>query len=78
MEVGPGSTLILSEQAKKKPALYIGPGAQLVVKKGGTLELQPHTKVTIAGQLIVEEGAHFDRSPLAEVQQLGTDKLRAK
>jgi hypothetical protein len=74
--VGAGSTLVLGEQAGKTPELYIGPGAQLVVQKGGALEIQPRTKVTIAGQLVVEEGASFYQDPLAEVQATGQGRLQ--
>ena len=73
--IGVGSTVVLSEQVGKVPELYIGPAARLVVKKGGTLEIQPHTKVTIAGQLVVEEGAYFHQDAQAEVQKVGRGQL---
>jgi hypothetical protein len=76
--VGPGSALVLSEQAGQTPELYIGPGARLVVQRGGALEIQPHTKVTIAGQLVVEEGAFFYQDPLAELQATGRGRLQLR
>jgi hypothetical protein len=76
--IGAGSKLILSEQAGKTPELYIGPAARLVVKKGGALEVQPHTKVTVAGELVVEEGATFTRDAQAEVRQIGNGRLQVK
>jgi hypothetical protein len=74
--VGAGSALILKEEAGKTSKLYIGPGARLVVQKGGALEIQPRTKVTIAGQLIVEDGASYYQDPLAEVQATGQGRLQ--
>ena len=74
--VGSGSTLVVAEQAGQVPELYIGPAARLVVKKGGTLEIQPRTKVTIAGQLVVEDGASFYQDPLAEVKTTGQGRLQ--
>jgi hypothetical protein len=74
--VGTGSTLVLSERSGKAPESYIGPGARLVVKKGGTLEIRPHTTVTIAGQLIVEDGAVFSQDPSAEVHTTGRGRLQ--
>jgi len=74
--IGAGSTVVLSEQVGKVPELYIGPAARLVVKKGGTLEIQPHTRVVIAGQLVVEEGATFIQSAQAEVRQIGKGRLQ--
>jgi hypothetical protein len=74
--VGAGSTLVLSEQSGKAPASYIGPGARLVVKKGSMLEIRPHTHVTVAGQLVVEEGAHFYKDPSAEIQTIGQGRLK--
>lgn len=74
--VGAGSTLVLSEQAGEVPEVYIGPGARLVVQKGGTLELQPHTKVTIAGQLVIEKGAYLHQAPLAEMQTTGRGRVQ--
>ncbi|MGI4733585.1 MAG: right-handed parallel beta-helix repeat-containing protein [Janthinobacterium lividum] len=74
--VGADNVLVLSEQLTKNPELYIGPNSRLVIKKGGALEVQPHTRVTIAGQLLVEDGAHFYQDPLAEVRTIGKGTLR--
>jgi len=73
--VGVGSTLVLSKQTGNMPELYIGPGARLVVQKGGALEVQPYTKVTIAGQLVIEDGAVFFQDPTAEVHTTGRGRL---
>ena len=72
--VGSGTELVLREQPGQAPELYIGPAARLVVQRGGRLEIQPHTKVTIAGQLVVEAGADFDQAAAAEVQVIGHGK----
>jgi hypothetical protein len=74
--VGADNTLVLSEKSSKTPELYIGPNSRLVVKKGGALEIQPHTKLVIAGQLIVEDGAYFYQDPQAEAQTVGSGQMR--
>jgi hypothetical protein len=74
--VGLDNIMTLSGVADKEPELYIGPDAQLVIKKGGALEIQPHTKVTIAGQLIVEDGAYFFQDAQAQVTTTGQGKLQ--
>jgi hypothetical protein len=74
--VGIDNIMTLGEVPGKEPELYIGPGAQLVVKKGGALEIQPHTKVTIAGQLIIEDGAYFFQDPQAKVTTAGRGRLQ--
>jgi hypothetical protein len=71
VEVGSGNALVLREQPGHTPELYIGPAARLLVRRGGRLEIQPHTKVTIAGQLVVEEGAYFTQSESTTVQTEG-------
>ncbi|MFD1871449.1 right-handed parallel beta-helix repeat-containing protein [Hymenobacter bucti] len=76
VEVGLDNILILNEAPGKEPELYIGPGAQLFIKKGGALEIQPHTKVTIAGELIIEDGAYFFQDPQASVKTAGRGQLR--
>jgi hypothetical protein len=76
VEVGSGNALVLREQPGHTPELYIGPAARLVVKKGSTLEIQSHTKVTIAGQLVVEEGGYFIQSPQADVQAVGHGRVK--
>jgi hypothetical protein len=74
--VGLDNALVLSSQVDKIPELYIGPNSRLVIKKGGALEVQPHTKVTIAGQLVVEDGAYFYQDSQAEIITTGRGKLR--
>jgi hypothetical protein len=74
--IGADNALVLSEQPSKIPELYIGPNSHLTVKKGGALEIQPHTKVTIAGQLLVEDGAYFYQDPQADVQAVGGGQLQ--
>ena len=76
VEVGSGNELVLREQPGRVPELYIGPASRLVVKRGGRLVIQSHTKVTIAGQLVVEEGAYFQQDSQAEVQTVGSGKLQ--
>ena len=67
VEVGAGSALVLSAQAAQVPELYVGPRARLVVRRGGALVLQAHTRLALAGQLLVEDGAYFAQDPQAEV-----------
>jgi hypothetical protein len=74
--IGADDALVLSEQPSKTPELYIGPNSRLTIKKGGALEIQPHTKVTIAGQLLVEDGAYFYQDPQADVQAVGGGQLQ--
>ncbi|WP_210516755.1 right-handed parallel beta-helix repeat-containing protein [Hymenobacter terricola] len=74
--VGAGNALVINELAGKISELYIGPTSRLIVKKGGSLEILRHTKVTIAGQLIVEDGAYFFRDPLAKISTTGRGRLR--
>lgn len=68
--------LVLNDILDKQTELYIGPTSRFIVKRGASLEVLRHTKVTIAGQLIVEGGAYFFRDPLAEVTTTGQGKLR--
>lgn len=74
--VGADNALVLSGQPTKKPELYVGPNARLVVKKGGALEICSHTKLTVAGQLVIEDGAYFYQDPQAEIVTIGRGKLR--
>jgi hypothetical protein len=74
--VGADNVLVVSAKNEKITELYIGPIARLVVKKGGTLEIRPHAKVTIAGQLVVEEGAHLVQDPQADVRTVGQGRLQ--
>ncbi len=74
--VGAGSALVLSEQTGQQPALYIGPEARLTVRQGGALELPPGTRLTVAGELVLEAGARVDPAALARVQTVGRGRLR--
>ncbi|MCC3151639.1 right-handed parallel beta-helix repeat-containing protein [Hymenobacter sp. BT770] len=74
--VGDGNALVINESPGKVPELYIGPTSRLTVKKGGSLEILRHTKVTIAGQLIVEDGAYFFCDPLTKIAATGKGQLR--
>ncbi len=75
--VGVDNALVLNATDGQPPhELYIGPTSRLVVRKGGALELLRYTKITIAGQLVVENGAYFFRDPLAEVTIVGKGRLR--
>ena len=67
VEVGAGTSLVLPELAGQTPQLAIGPAARLLVRRGGTLVLAARTKLTIAGQLLVEDGGHVSQDPRAEV-----------
>ncbi|AMR27444.1 hypothetical protein A0257_10280 [Hymenobacter psoromatis] len=70
------NALVLNAPTGKQAELYIGPTSRFIVKKGASLEVLRNTKVTIAGQLIVEDGAYFFRDPLAEVTTVGRGRLR--
>ena len=61
--LGPGNSLIINDLGWTVTELYIGPTSKLVLKKGASLEVAGHTKVTIAGQLVVEDGAYFFVDP---------------
>lgn len=74
--VGPDNALAIPEVPAEKTALYIGPGSRLVIKKGGSLELLRNANITIAGQLVVEDGAYFFRDPLAQIRLVGQGRLR--
>ncbi|HET9503520.1 MAG TPA: right-handed parallel beta-helix repeat-containing protein [Hymenobacter sp.] len=74
--VGASSALVLSEQTGQQPALYIGPKARLTVRQGGALELPPGTRLTVAGELVLEAGARVDPAALARVQTVGRGRLR--
>ncbi|MBJ6145298.1 right-handed parallel beta-helix repeat-containing protein [Hymenobacter sp. BT559] len=76
VEVGSENELVLCEQPGRAPELYIGPASRLVVRRGGRLHLQPHTKVTIAGKLTVEAGAYFEQDASAEVKTIGRGQLQ--
>ena len=74
--VGPANVVILQEQAGQTPTLYVGPASRVVVQRGGSLQMKPHTKLLIAGQLVVERGAYFYQDSLAQVQLVGRGRLR--
>ncbi|MBH8568073.1 right-handed parallel beta-helix repeat-containing protein [Microvirga sp. STS02] len=74
--VANNNALVINETPGKVPELYIGPTSRLVVKKGGALEILRNTKVTIAGQLVIEDGAYFFRDPLAKFAMVGKGRLR--
>jgi hypothetical protein len=76
LEIGADNAVAIAGSPGEKPELYIGPNARLVVKKGGALELLPNTKVTIAGQLVVEAGAYLFRDARTEVTTTGRGQLQ--
>jgi hypothetical protein len=74
--VGATNSLIINDLGYAVAELYIGPTSRLVIKKGGSLEVAPHTKVVIAGQLIVEDGGYFFVDPATPVTTVGPGRLR--
>jgi len=74
--VGPGSAMVINEMIGNAAELYVGPTSRLVVKKGGALEVLRRVKVTIAGELLVEDGAYFFLDPLAQVAVVGKGRVR--
>lgn len=74
--VGADNALVLAAAPGDTAELYIGPTSRLVVARGGALELLRATKITVAGQLVVEAGAYFFRDPLAVVRTVGRGVLR--
>jgi hypothetical protein len=74
--LGPGNALVINDLGWTITELYIGPTSRLVIKKGASLEVARHTKVTIAGQLIVEDGAYFYVDPATPVTTVGRGQLR--
>ncbi|MGI4874648.1 MAG: right-handed parallel beta-helix repeat-containing protein [Janthinobacterium lividum] len=74
--VAADNALVLNETAGRVPELYIGPTSRVTVKKGGSLEILRNTRVTIAGQLVVEDGAYFFVDPLAKVTAVGKGRLQ--
>ncbi|QKG51268.1 right-handed parallel beta-helix repeat-containing protein [Hymenobacter sp. BRD67] len=74
--VAADNALVVNESPGKVPELYIGPTSRLIIKKGGALEVLRNTQVTIAGQLIVQDGAYFFLDPLAKVRTIGRGQLR--
>jgi hypothetical protein len=74
--IGPRSVLVMKEPIWQPSELYIGPTSRLVVKKGGSLQLLANSKVTLEGQLIVEDGAYLFVDPKATIVPTGRGKLR--
>ncbi|WP_166648079.1 right-handed parallel beta-helix repeat-containing protein [Hymenobacter sp. UV11] len=74
--LGPGNSMVINDLGWTVTELYIGPTSKLVLKKGASLEVAAHTKVTIAGQLIVEDGAYFYTDPSAPVTTVGKGRVR--
>jgi len=74
--VGANSALVIQDLGWTVTELYIGPTSRLVLKKGASLEVAAHTKVTIAGQLIVEDGAYFYVDPASPITKVGRGQLR--
>ena len=74
--VGASNALVINDLGWTVTELYIGPTSRLVLKKGASLEVASHTKVTIAGQLIVEDGAYFYVDPASPITRVGRGQLR--
>jgi len=74
--LGPGNKMVINDLGWTVTELYIGPTSRLVIKKGAALEVARHTKVTIAGQLLVEDGAYFYVDPETPVTTVGRGRLR--
>lgn len=74
--LGPGNSMVINDLGWAVTELYVGPTSRLVIKKGASLEVAGHTKVTIAGQLIVEDGAYFYVDPSTPVTTVGRGRLR--
>jgi hypothetical protein len=74
--LGPGNSMVIHDLGWAVTELYVGPTSKLVIKKGASLEVAAHTKVTIAGQLLVEDGAYFFVDPSTPVTTVGRGRLR--
>lgn len=74
--LGSNNSLVLNDLTGSIAELYIGPTARLVIKKGASLAVLRHTKVTIAGQLLVEDGAYFFLDPESPLTTIGRGRLR--
>jgi hypothetical protein len=74
--VGAHNALVMNEPIWQPSELYIGPTSRLVIKKGGSLQLLPRSKVTLEGQLIVEAGGYLYVDPQATIVPVGRGKLR--
>ena len=74
--IGRHNLVVLHQTFIPNPELYVGPTSRLVVKKGGTLEILHDTRLTVAGQLVVEDGAYLFIDPKAVVTTTGRGQLR--
>ena len=74
--IGASNQMTLHQTFISSPELYVGPTSRLVVKKGGALEILANTRLTVAGQLIIEDGAYFFADPQAVVSATGRGQLR--
>lgn len=74
--IGAANSLTLHQTYSPRPELYIGPTSRLVVKRGGALVVEASTRLTIAGQLVVEDGAYFYLDPGATLTTVGRGRTR--
>jgi polygalacturonase len=74
--LGVKNSLYISDLGYAVAELYIGPTAKLIIKKGASLGVAGHTKITIAGQLIVEDGAYLFVDPNTPINLVGRGRLR--
>ena len=74
--LGSGNSMVINDLGWTVTELYVGPTSRLVIKKGASLEVAGHTKVVIAGQLIVEDGAYFFVDPSTPITTVGRGRLR--
>ena len=75
-EAKPINALTLNGNTCVAAKLLIGPDVRLLVPEGGILELMPHATVTVAGQLVVADGASFYQAPSAQVRTAGPGRLQ--
>ncbi|MGI4885288.1 MAG: right-handed parallel beta-helix repeat-containing protein [Janthinobacterium lividum] len=74
--VGSDNLLAINDVGWAVAELYIGPTSRLTIKKGAALAMRPHTKLTVEGQLIVEDGAYFFVDPASSFTVLGQGRVR--
>ena len=74
--LGVKNSLYINDLGYAVAELYIGPTSKLIIKKGASLGVAGHTKITIAGQLIVEDGAYFYVDPSTPINLVGRGRLR--
>jgi hypothetical protein len=58
------------------PELRVAPDARLVVRAGGALAVLAGTRLVLAGQLVVEDGAYFYLDPGATLITLGQGRVQ--